>query len=239
MRTEPNKEEPKSRWMWTDAVKIILVLGVLGLSIYSNRLVSSSAPGITSTAYSEALLKVTPTRTEIPSTALYQVAVSSSPTAEEIHPTVTPSVSDYRTILLLERSTDLIVAYIDKLEAGQIASDDTSTRQLYLGAFPIAIDAYNKTIPSAIMVHAWNNVQIAASAYATVYPILQQGRLISANDLFRLKSYRQFLVNYQTTEEAHLINNGNSQDYFTAEQQAVDQLLQKDYGGTPLPPLVP
>lgn len=224
MGAEPNKDGSKSRWVWTDAVKIILVFGVLGLSIYSNRLVSSSMPKTTTPTFSSAIIKVASTSTQIPSTAT---------------PTAAPSVSDYRTILLLERSTDLIVTYIDKLEAGQIASDDASTRQLYLGAFPIAIDAYNKTIPSAMMVHAWNNVQIAASAYATVYPILQQGKLISANDIFRLKSYRQFLINYQTTEEAHLINSGNSPDYFAAEQQAVDQLLEENYGGTPVPPLEP
>ena len=159
MGTELNKGGSTSRWVWTDAIKFILVFGVLGLSIYSNRLVSSSVPRITPTSSSSAIINVAPTSTQIPYTTT---------------PAPTPTASDYRTVLLLERATDLIVTYIDKVQVGDFSLEDTSTRQLYMEAFPVAIDAYNKTLPPPGMSGAWNNVEIVASAYATVYPILQQ-----------------------------------------------------------------
>jgi hypothetical protein len=154
-------------------------------------------------------------------------------------PTPTPVVSDYRTVLLLRRATDLIVTYIDKVQAGEIAPDDNSARQPYTMAYPVAIDAYNHTTPSIGMENAWRNVTIVVTAYYTVYPIIQQGNPISINDLFRLKSYRQFLTNYKNTLESILTNRGTGSDFFAAEQQAVDTLLQENYGDIPLPTAIP
>jgi len=71
------------------------------------------------------------------------------------------------------------------------------------------------------MSSAWKNVEIVAVAYSTVYPILQQGKPISSNDLFRIKSYRQFLKNYQGMVQVNLINSGKGQDFFDAEGEAV------------------
>ena len=54
-----------------------------------------------------------------------------------------------------------------------------------------------------------------------------------------MKSYRQFLKNYQDMAEVHLKDSGKSQDFFDAERQAVEQLLQENYGDNLVPTQAP
>jgi hypothetical protein len=201
-------------------VSILLGLTFLALFSYISQFVSAKAPN--------------PTATIQP-----QETISPTPTVSVIQPTVTPVVSDYRTILLLERAADLMVTYIDKVQAGEISIDDASARQPYTLAFSVAVDAYNHTTPSTGMEHGWKNVTMVATAYNQVYPILLQGKMISSNDLLNLKYSRQWLTNYQNTEESILTRSGKGSDYFAAERQAIEQLLQENYGDTPLPTPVP
>ncbi len=76
---------------------------------------------------------------------------------------------------------------------------------------------------------------MVAQAYTLVYPVLQQGDMVSDNDLFKMKSSRQWLINYQATEEAVLTSRGIGTYFFTSEKQAVALLLQENYGSTPVP----
>ncbi len=161
------------------------------------------------------------------------------PTETLVLPTPTPLIGDYRTILLLEHGTELMVKYIEKVSAGEIDPHDASVRQAYLQAFPLAIDAYNHTTPAAGMEHNWKNVTLVTQAYALVYPVLQRGDLVSEDDLSNMKSARQWLINYQDTEESILSSRGMNAAFFSAEQLAVDQLLQNNYGSTPVPALSP
>ncbi len=156
-------------------------------------------------------------------------------TSTVAQPTPTPAISDYRMILLLVRATDLMVKYVDQVKAGEIDPGDASVRTSYLQAFPIAIDAYNRAIPTTGMEHGWKNVTMVAQAYNLVYPILQQGNMVSDNDLFSMKSSRQWLANYRDTEESVLTSRGIGPDFFVAEKQAVEQVLQENYGSMVIP----
>ncbi len=160
---------------------------------------------------------------------------NAQPTATPLQPTATPVIRDYKTILLLERATDLMVNYIEKVRAGEIDPSDTSIRDSYINAFPVAIDAYNHSTPINGMEHGWKNVMMVAQAYTLVYPLLQQGKMVSDNDILNMKYSRQWLTNYQTTEESVLSSRGVGADYFTAEAQAVEVILQENYGNIPVP----
>lgn len=148
-------------------------------------------------------------------------------------------VDDYRTILLLERAADLIVAYEERVRAGGVDPTDTSAMLQYTLLFPIAIEFYNKTAPTPGMESSWTYVIRVATAYAAVYPELQQGRQISTNDMFHLRTYRQLLINYQTRLEATLSNQGFSPSDLSSVQQEVDQIISDAYGSTPVPAVVP
>ncbi len=169
------------------------------------------------------------------SSAQQKTIAEPQPTATSAQPTPTPQITDYRAILLLERATDLMVKYIDKIRAGEIDPSDTSIRLSYLQAFPVAIDAYNHATPTSGMEHGWKNVTMVAQAFTLVYPVIQQGDMVSDNDLFNMRSSQQWLINYLKTEEAVLSSRGVGTDFLTAEKQAVDQLLQENSGGTPVP----
>jgi len=90
---------------------VIIVIGFafLGLFSYVYRIGSANSPRATPTNQRQAT--ITP-----------WVAIT------DTQPTATPTVSDYRTVLLLERATDLIVTYIEKVKAEQITPDDADAR---------------------------------------------------------------------------------------------------------------
>jgi len=112
-------------------------------------------------------------------------------TVTPIQATASPAISDFRTILLLERAAELMVNYIEKVRAGEIDLSDASIRDSYINAFPVAIDAYNHATPTNGMEHGWKNVTMVAQAYTLVYPLLQQGKMVSDNDLINMKFSRQ------------------------------------------------
>jgi hypothetical protein len=159
--------------------------------------------------------------------------------ASTLQPTALPKVTDYHAVLLLERAADLMVAYIEKVKAGEIVPGDTAARQPYTLVFPLAVEAYNQAEPSPGMESSWDKVVRVATAYSAVYPVLQQGKPLSTNDFFALQTYRQFLFNYQSQLEAILSTRGYDQGYFTSEHQAVDRLLAEAYGSTPMPDVSP
>jgi hypothetical protein len=65
------------------------------------------------------------------------------------------------------------------------------------------------------------------------------GQPISSKNLDYLKETRQILAIDQETVEVYLAQSGLGPDFYTAQQQAVDQHLQQLYGDLPVPSLLP
>ncbi len=154
-------------------------------------------------------------------------------------PTETPLVMSYRSILLLERSADLIIEYLGNVQSGSINGNDPAVRQPFTLAFPIAIKTYNQTTPPPGLGQMWMNVSSIAVEYNKVYSLIQQGKPVALADYYNLKAFRQILASSQASVEASLSNNGMGQDYFSAEKQSVAQLLQQEYGDIPVPTETP
>ncbi len=168
-----------------------------------------------------------------------RVEIPTLPPPTQPEPTETPLVMSYRSILLLERAADLIIEYLGDVQAGSINGSDTAASQPYTIAFPIAIKAYNQSIPPSELGMSWRNVTTIAVEYNKVYSLIQQGKPVAMADYYNLKAFRQILSSEQGRIEVSLTNAGMDQDFFNAEQQSVDQLLQQEYGDIPVPTISP
>ncbi|MDD5369387.1 MAG: hypothetical protein PHQ40_09890 [Anaerolineaceae bacterium] len=164
-----------------------------------------------------------------------------SPTA-----TVTPPENDtdrqvirtYHTLMMLERADDLIMTAIQKIQSGELPLGDATPRNPYTDAFPIAIDAFNKTTPpSGMLNNGWKNVSKVTAQYNNVYAALIQGSGISTKDLVTLRMLRQLLTNYQNYAEGYLKQSGRGVEFFESQRQAAELHFQKSYGEKPLPTL--
>jgi len=234
MENEQNKVNEKPHRVRANVMKFVIAFVILALAIYSNIHISSTLPGAASTAQPQGT-----NNTASASASLPQETNSSTPATGEIQATITPTLSNYSFILLFERSADLIVTFLEQVQAGQISLGDTSARYPYTYAFTVAMETYNQTTPPAELSDAWRSVTTVATEYNKVYTILLQGKPISSTDLYNLKAFRQILVNYQRMLEVNLTNHGISLDVLSAEQQKVEQLLQEKYGDIPVPTRVP
>lgn len=198
------------------------------------------ALGFTFLVFFSYLAQVALTRTPAPVSESMAAATTdkpAQPTATQ--PLQLSDIADYRSILLLEHSADMMVMYEEKVRAGEIDPGDQTQRQLYTLVFPMAIEAYNRASPYPGMESYWNNVIRAATAYDVVYPEIQQGKLVSTNDLFHMQSYRQFFLNYQAQLEAFLANKGITQEDFSNEKKDVDQAVANAYGSVSMPEMAP
>ncbi len=170
---------------------------------------------------------------------------------EEVQPSLiasTPSkesdaddqvIRSYHTVLMLERAADLMLAFIVKTDTGEIPLGDAKARDPYLTAFPVAIDDFNKTTPpSGMLNHGWKTVSTVTAQYVIVYAALEQGNGISNNDLFNLKAFRQIMTNYQNLAEGYLTQRGQGTDFFSKQQEAVDQHFKQVYKDLPMPTLM-
>ena len=220
MEHEQNKVKVALHHGRNNLVSIVLIFAFLAWIVYSSRPTSSSATSPTSTTQR-------------------QVTSISTAVDNGIQSTDSPLISNYRTILLFERAADLIIEFVEQVQAGQIILGNSSVRYPYTNAFPVAMDAYNQTTPPAELDEAWKSVTTIAIEYNKVYAILLQGKTVSTKDLYTLKAFRQILTNYQNMVELNLSYRGLGSDFLTTEQQAVDQLLQEKYGDLAVPTLVP
>jgi hypothetical protein len=152
-----------------------------------------------------------------------------------------PVVSSYSTVLMIERAADLTLDYLEQIQANQISVVDSSARYPYTYAFPMAMEAFNQTPPQVDrnLAHAWRKVFEVSMQFNQVYAGITQGMTVSPKVLSQLKTSRQILSNYQGMAELYLTYKGFGQDFFTSQQQAVEQQLQKKYGDLPLPTLQP
>ena len=139
---------------------------------------------------------------------------------------------------MLERAADLILAFIVKTDTGEIPLGDAKAREPYLTAFLAAIDDFNNTTPPLGMLNqGWKTVSTVTDQYFIVYGALEQGNGISNNDLFNLKAFRQIMANYQNTAERYLTQRGQGTDFFSKQQEAVDEHFKQVYGDLPMPTL--
>lgn len=136
---------------------------------------------------------------------------------------------------LLERAADLILAYMGDVQAGSIKANDSTASKPYI----IAIKTYNQTIPSGELSALWMNVSTIVAEYNKIPSLIQQGKPVAVVDNYNLKTFRQILGSEQGRVEASLTNAGMSEDFFSAENQSVDQLLQQEYGDMPVPTISP
>jgi hypothetical protein len=220
MKHEQNKVKVAPHNGQSYLVSIVLIFSFLAWIVYSSRPTPSSATSPASAAQSQ------------------ETASPTSATAE-IQSSITLLIGNYRAILLFERAADLIIKFIEQIQAGEIALGDSSVRYPYTYAFPVAMEAYNLTPPPAGLDQEWKSVTTVAIEYNKVYNVLLQGKTVSTKDLFTLKAFRQILTNYQKMVELNLAYSGKGPDFLATEQQTVDQLLQEKYGDLLVPTHVP
>ena len=200
------------------------------------------------------------------STAQLDVSNSPAPAAGEIRPIITPTTTSigaeaardgispaphqgnksdspagrsYHAVLMFERAADLLLAVIEKIQAGQISQNDPSAISPYVDAFAVAIDAFNQAAPPGELDDAWTQVYMAAQQYNQAYTMLIRGMWISPQNLAKLRSTRKLLVMDQEMVEKYLAQSGFGPDFRAAQQRAVDQHLQQSYGVRPVPALLP
>lgn len=146
-----------------------------------------------------------------------------------------PEVLGYRADLLLERATDLILIYSEKIEANEFQLTDTASRQSYTSAFPVAVDFMNQVIPPNHMTYPWKQVFKVALQYNLAYTAVIQGKPLAPGDIYNLKTARQILINYQSMAERNLAHRELGKDFIAYQQQWVDRYLLEKYGSTPIP----
>jgi hypothetical protein len=185
-------------------------------------------------------------------------AISSTPgpvkptkVTSEIQPAITPTttlkgntandpiVRSYHTLLMLERSADLILAVIGKIQNGEISQDDSAATSPYTNAFAATVESLNEVFPPAEFEDPWNQVLMAAQQYSQAYTMINRGLPISSQNLDLLKDTRKLLTIDQQMFEAYLIRSSRGSDFFVAQKESVDQHLQLLYGDQPVPALQP
>lgn len=146
-----------------------------------------------------------------------------------------PEVLGYRADLLLERATDLILIYNEKIEANELQLTDTASRKPYTSAFPVAVDFMNQVTPPNYMAYPWKQVFKVALQYNLAYTSLIQGKPLTPGDIYNLKTARQILTNYQSMAERNLAQRELGNDFIAYQQQWVDRYLLEKYGSTSMP----
>ena len=228
-------------------VCVALLSAALALAACSPQLASSVAPTATSAAAprvakdaasitAEIQPAITPTTTPF-STEANGSLVSPAPSHD--NKADSPVARSYHAVLMLERAADLQLAVIEKIQAGQISPSEGSAIARYTNAFPLAVEDLNQANPPAEMEDIWNQVFMAAQQYNQAYSLLNWRQPISPQNLDLLKETRRLLTIDQEMVERYLAQSGLGPDFFSAQQQAVDQHLQQRYGNQSVPSLVP
>jgi hypothetical protein len=168
----------------------------------------------------------------------------STPTPAVVAPTTSSTVDSdqqvlksYHTILMLERADDLMIAFVQKSQTGELPLDDAGQRTPYLQAFVVALDDFNQTTPPtpSILNHAWKTFSTASEQYQIVYNAVNQGQAISARDLSSMRLLRQLMKNYEDYAVGYLKAKGKDNSFFTSEHNAVEAHFKMSYGKQPIP----
>jgi ABC-type transporter Mla subunit MlaD len=140
---------------------------------------------------------------------------------------------------MLGQADDLMIAYVQKTQTGEIPLADAAQRGPYILAFTAALDDYNQTIPPtpSILNHAWKTVSEVTQQFLNVYQAVDQGQAVSSRDLSSMRTLRQLVKNYQDYAEGYLRAKGKGADFFASEHEAVDAHFQKSYGDQSVPAL--
>ncbi len=181
---------------------------------------------------------------------------SSSPTPTTVFFTPTPTtvstveqlqgnqasnsiVGTYHGVLMLERATDLLLAVIEKIQAGKIPLNDSSTISSYTRVFPLAVDYLRQWTPPMEFETPWEQITMVVQQYNLARSMVLNGTQISSQILDILKDSRQLLDIDQEMLERYLANGSLGADFFSAERHAVDEHIQQSYGDQSVPILLP
>lgn len=150
-----------------------------------------------------------------------------------------PIARTYHGVLMLERSADLILAGIEKIQAGQILPTDISAISLYTEAFPLAVDYLSQATPPGEFEDPWQQINIVAQQYNLARSRILAGTEIPSQVLDLLKDSRKVLNIDQGMFEKYLANGGAGADFLSAEQKAVDEHIKQSYGERSVPIISP
>ena len=215
---------------------VALLSAALALTACSPQLTSSSGPTATSAAQLQTTISPTSPAASFGGEAAHNAV---TPIPSQGNKSDSPAARSYHAVLLFERAADLLLAVIEKIQAGQISQNDSVAISSYVDAFTVAIDAFNQAMPPGELDDAWTQVYMAAQQYNQGYTMLIRGMWISPENLAKLKATRKLLARDQEMVEVYLAQSGLGPDFFSAQQQAVDQHLQQSYGDRPVPMLLP
>jgi hypothetical protein len=169
-----------------------------------------------------------------------EISPSITPTAMlKINTTYDPIVRSYHTLLMLERSADLMLAVIVKIQKGEISQGDSTAISPYTDAFSVTVETLNEVFPPAEFEDPWNQVLMAAQQYSQAYTMINASMAISSRNLEYLKETRKLLTIDQQMFEAYFLRNGSGSGFFVAQKEVVDQHLQQLYGDWSIPALQP
>jgi hypothetical protein len=201
-------------------------------------ILASCSPQPTMTGVSAPTLSVKPglTNTIVASTRLIQVTPTPSP--EPVVSNFDKVRVSYHTVIMLERAADLLMAATAKVITGEFPVGDPALRIPYTNAFAVAIEYMNKTDPPpGIMNRGWKNVANVAVQFNIVYTALIQGKGISNQDYFNMKSFRQLMTNYENMAGQYLITSGVDADFLPYQHREMELHFKQAYGDQPMPEL--
>jgi hypothetical protein len=162
-----------------------------------------------------------------------------TPTLEPTKELYIRDIKVYHTILMLQRSADLTMTLIKRMQAGEIQSGDLDSISLYNIAFVLAGTSFNDAKPPEDYGQVWSRAYAIIQQYNTIYTWLSEGKTISKENLVLLQESRQFLTLDQQLIEKFLIPKGLGEDFFAEEREAVDQHLETAYGDLQVPEILP
>src|SRR5574341_552624 len=220
---------------WVYRMCVALLSASLALAACSPQPTSSNAPGAATASQLQvthdpvlAASEIQPTLTpSITSSGTQAAGNLVSPAPSQGNQADSPGARSYHALLMLERAADLMLALIEKIQAGEISQGDSSAIAPYANAFPVAIEAFNQATPPGELADAWTQVYMAAQQYNQAYTLLVWGQPISSKNLDSLKETREILSIDQETVEVYLAQGGLGPDFYSAQQQAVDEHLQQ------------
>ena len=145
-------------------------------------------------------------RSALPATVPAASPVSSTPTM-----IANPLADTYHGVLMLERSADLILTVIDKIQSNQIRADDIGTIAPYVNPFPWAVDYLSQSTPSGEFDDVWTQITQAVQRFNIARTLVVQYKPVPTVIFESLKDTRKMLDMDQEMLETYLENGGRDE----------------------------
>jgi hypothetical protein len=150
-----------------------------------------------------------------------------------------PLADTYHGVLMLERSADLILTVIDKIQSNQIRADDIGTIAPYVNPFPWAVDYLSQSTPSGEFDDVWTQITQAVQRFNIARTLVVQYKPVPTVIFESLKDTRKMLDMDQEMLETYLENGGRDEAFLETEQRAVDEHIQLALGDHLFKDLIP